>query len=233
MPTALPTAEPMSSQKGQPTSALVLICARAFSRASTRLAGQQRHLVRVDREEEARAPPEQPQRLHRTLGAPQHLAIGTQLCRAVARGNLQCYAHRTMDDAPRVRALDGWTIVLGIAALGNLVNGAWMLAAPAHWYATLPAAVPDFGPLNEHLCATSAAPSSYRAWRSRWRRWSPLARCRVRGGGALLRDARPGPRARHDAGARGPEHWRIDASGVYVPAALMVLLTWLVARRRA
>src|SRR5512145_3182814 len=50
-----------------------------------------------------------------------------------------------------VRAMDGWTIVLGIAAIGNLANGLWMLADPPHWYATLPAAVPDFGPLNEHF----------------------------------------------------------------------------------
>src|SRR5512145_3384819 len=50
-----------------------------------------------------------------------------------------------------VRAMDGWTIVLGIAAIGNLANGAWMLADPRHWYATLPAGVPDFGPLNEHF----------------------------------------------------------------------------------
>ncbi len=41
---------------------------------------------------------------------------------------------------------DGWTIVLGLFALGNLANGIWMLADPVHWYDTLPAAVPDFGP---------------------------------------------------------------------------------------
>ena len=34
-------------------------------------------------------------------------------------------------------------------------------------------------------------------------------------------------------GLVGPEHWRIDASGVYVPAGLMVLLTVLIARRQA
>ena len=44
-----------------------------------------------------------------------------------------------------------WTWVFLISGLGNLANGFWMLARPAHWYATLPAAVPDFGPLNEHF----------------------------------------------------------------------------------
>src|SRR5262245_21152199 len=46
---------------------------------------------------------------------------------------------------------DPWTIVLGVAALGNLANGAWMLADPVHWYENLPAGVPDFGPVNEHF----------------------------------------------------------------------------------
>ncbi len=41
--------------------------------------------------------------------------------------------------------------VLGILAVGNLLNGAWMLIAPSHWYYHLPAAVPDSGPLNVHF----------------------------------------------------------------------------------
>src|SRR5262249_19865264 len=113
--------------------------------------GQQRRFIGIDRDEQGGAAPEQPQRLHRALGAPENLAIGTQLVEESHDGPFSATRTRTMDDAPRGRALDGWTIVLGIAALGNLVNGAWMLAAPAHWYATLPAAVPDFGPLNEHF----------------------------------------------------------------------------------
>ncbi len=46
---------------------------------------------------------------------------------------------------------DFWTLVLSLFGLGNLANGAWMLLDPPHWYATLPAGVPDFGPLNEHF----------------------------------------------------------------------------------
>ena len=48
-------------------------------------------------------------------------------------------------------ASDPWTWIFLVSGLGNLANGLWMLADPAHWYATLPAAVPDFGPLNEHF----------------------------------------------------------------------------------
>ena len=51
----------------------------------------------------------------------------------------------------RPAANDPWTWFFLIGALGNLANGAWMLADPAGWYTTHPAAVPDFGPLNEHF----------------------------------------------------------------------------------
>lgn len=44
-----------------------------------------------------------------------------------------------------------WFWVFLVFAAGNLAIGAWMIAAPAHWYENLPAAVPDTGPLNEHF----------------------------------------------------------------------------------
>ena len=46
---------------------------------------------------------------------------------------------------------DRWFWALGVFGLANLANGAWMLVDPAHWYANLPAAVPDTGPLNLHF----------------------------------------------------------------------------------
>lgn len=46
---------------------------------------------------------------------------------------------------------DNWAIVVALFGLGNLLNGAWMLASPAHWYFNLPADVPATGPLNEHF----------------------------------------------------------------------------------
>lgn len=42
-------------------------------------------------------------------------------------------------------------LVLGALAALTLANAGWMLVAPAHWYANIPAAVPDFGPLNVHF----------------------------------------------------------------------------------
>ncbi len=38
-----------------------------------------------------------------------------------------------------------------ILAIANIANGLWMLAAPAGWFADLPAAVPDTGPFNAHF----------------------------------------------------------------------------------
>lgn len=57
-----------------------------------------------------------------------------------------------MADAASPRGgTDTWAIVLALFGLGNLANGAWMLASPAHWYVNLPANVPGTGPLNEHF----------------------------------------------------------------------------------
>ena len=46
---------------------------------------------------------------------------------------------------------DPWAIVLGLFAVSNLANAAWMLVDPPHWYMNLPANIPGSGPLNEHF----------------------------------------------------------------------------------
>src|SRR5689334_10842381 len=46
---------------------------------------------------------------------------------------------------------DPWLWMLAIFAIANLANAVWMLVEPAGWYAGLPAAVPDTGPLNTHF----------------------------------------------------------------------------------
>jgi hypothetical protein len=135
---------------------------------------------------------------------------------------------------PRERGwvFDTWTIVLGLFALGNLANGAWMLADPAHWYTNLPASVPDFGPLNEHFvrdigCTFTllGIALAVGAVVPRWRVAACAATAGFYGLHALVHVV---DTAR---GLVGPEHWTIDLSGVYVPAALLLGVTWLVARR--
>ncbi len=136
--------------------------------------------------------------------------------------------------APMARsawAFDGWTIVLGIFALSNLANGAWMLAVPVHWYEHLPAAVPDFGPLNEHFVRDIGAAFTViglglavAAVIPRWRVAACAAAAAFYGLHALVHV--------FDTlrGLVGPEHWMIDLPGVYVPAVLLGVLAWLVAR---
>ncbi len=119
---------------------------------------------------------------------------------------------------------DGWSILLGLLALGTLANGVWMLLDPARWYTDLPAGVPDTGPLNEHFvrdigCAFLTA------------------------GGALLWGALR-PRVRPVAvtlaavffvlhallhvwdtawGGLGGHHWWLDLPGVYLPALILLV----------
>jgi hypothetical protein len=135
--------------------------------------------------------------------------------------------------AEHARALDAWTIVLGIFALSNLANGAWMLAAPPHWYEHLPAAVPDFGPLNEHFvrdigCTFTllGVALAVAAFVPRWRVAACAATAGFYGLHALVHVIDT------VRGLVGPEHWAIDFPGVYLPAFILVLVTWLVARAR-
>lgn len=131
-------------------------------------------------------------------------------------------------------AWDSWTIVLGLFALGNLGSGVWMLADPVHWYFNLPAGVPDFGPVNEHFirdigCAffVQGVALGVAAFVARWR----VAAC---GAVALFYVMHALVHVLDTVrGLVGPEHWMIDLPGVYVPAVIMVIVTWLVARRPA
>ncbi|HZO16205.1 MAG TPA: hypothetical protein VFB62_23185 [Polyangiaceae bacterium] len=128
---------------------------------------------------------------------------------------------------------DAWTVVLGLFGLGNLANAAWMLLAPVHWYLNLPAGVPDFGPLNEHfvrdigciyllmgaaLTAAALAP-----------RWRVMAVGAVTLFHLLHAVVHVIDTLR---GLVGSEHWVIDVPGVYLPAAILTVLTWLLARKR-
>jgi len=129
---------------------------------------------------------------------------------------------------------DPWAIVFGLFALGNLGAGTWMLVDPVHWYFNLPAGVPDFGPLNEHFvrdvgCAffvqgvLLAGGAVVPAWR--------VPAC------AVVTLFYP-LHAVVDVvgtvrGLVGPEHWMIDVPGVYMPALLLIMTTWLVWRQRA
>ena len=128
---------------------------------------------------------------------------------------------------------DPWWWVLVVFALGNLANAVWMLLDPAGWYVGLPAAVPDTGPLNTHFVRDIGSAFG------------------VMGAALLLAATRPALRVpmlglvsafyvMHElvhvtdtlAGRLPPEHWTIDAPGVYVPALFLLAVTWAAARTR-
>jgi len=126
---------------------------------------------------------------------------------------------------------DAWTIVLGLFAFGNLVTGVWMLADPPHWYENLPAGVPDFGPMNEHFIRDigavfflTAVGLAGAAAKPRWR----LPVCMMVTGFYVLHalvhviDT--------TRGLVGPEHWSIDFPGIYLPALIMLFVTWRISK---
>jgi len=121
--------------------------------------------------------------------------------------------------------------LLGITAVLLAGNGAHMLFAPAHWYASIDS-VAHTGPFNAHFvrdigCAYLAAAVGLGlgAWRTRWQLPGALTALVFLGAHALLHltesflhtDA-----ARH-AGA-------IDTMGVYLPALIALLFSVLPAK---
>src|SRR6185295_14229260 len=125
-------------------------------------------------------------------------------------------------------------VVLVLNALGNFANGAWMLADPAGWYRGLPAAVPDFGPLNEHFVRDIGSTFVTLGAALLGAALVPAARVALLAVvtmfyvlHALVHVLDTG------RGLVGPAHWTIDFPGVYVPALLFLTLTLVAVRRPA
>jgi hypothetical protein len=126
---------------------------------------------------------------------------------------------------------DRWKLgLLGLAAL-NFGNGAWMLADPRLWYTDLPAAVPDFGPYNEHFVRDLGAVFITLGGALAWAALRPALRLALVSVTAAFY-------VLHAAGhvfdtLRGyvePSHWWIDLPGVYVPALILAALAVALAR---
>ncbi|MFN2377316.1 MAG: hypothetical protein ABR538_12320 [Candidatus Binatia bacterium] len=129
---------------------------------------------------------------------------------------------------------DRWPVLLALFGLGNLLNGAWMLASPAHWYIHLPAGVPDSGPLNEHFVRDigciffllgAALLVSIR--RRHWRVGAMAAASAYSVAHALVH-VYDSARGLFEAG-----HWKLDLGPVYVTTLLLVLVTWKLVREEA
>jgi hypothetical protein len=112
-----------------------------------------------------------------------------------------------------------------ILAAVNLLNSLWMIAAPYHWYVTIPAAVPDTGDFNPHFVrdigVTFAVIGVGFAWCAR-----NLQRAYPVHVGATAWYV--GHAATHVwdilAGRLPHTHWTIDAPAVFVPAVLLVII---------
>jgi hypothetical protein len=128
---------------------------------------------------------------------------------------------------------DSWFWALAIFGIGNLVNAAWMLADPAGWYATLPAAVPDTGPLNTHFVRDIGSAFAVMGCALLLAAVRPALRVAMLGAVSLFYVLHALVHVTDTlAGRLPPSHWAIDAPGVYVPAAIMLALTWGASRRR-
>ncbi len=120
-------------------------------------------------------------------------------------------------------------LVLAFFAAGNLANAAWMLIAPEHWYFNLPARVPGTGPLNEHFirdigCVFGVMGIGLSV-AVRVRAYRVPVMLGVTGWYAFHALVHVYDTAR---GALGPEYWRIDLAGVYLPTLLLVAVTgWI------
>ncbi|MEO6026667.1 MAG: hypothetical protein ABIR79_07375 [Candidatus Binatia bacterium] len=138
----------------------------------------------------------------------------------------------TTSTSARPAATDPWTWFFLIGALGNLANGAWMLADPAGWYTTLPAAVPDFGPLNEHFVRDIGSTFTMLGIGLLWAAFQTTVRLPVLVLVTLFTTLHALVHVYDTArGLVGPEHWSIDFPAIYLPTIVLTVLTVMLARR--
>lgn len=130
------------------------------------------------------------------------------------------------------RASDPWTWFFVLGSLGNLANGAWMLADPTGWYTTLPAAVPDFGPLNEHFVRDIGSTFTMLGAGLLWAAFRASVRLPVLVLVTLFTTLHALVHVYDTArGLVGPEHWRIDFPAIYLPTLVLTVLTVVLERQ--
>lgn len=127
-----------------------------------------------------------------------------------------------------------WTVIFVLFAAGNLANGLWMLASPAHWYVHLPANVPGTGPLNEHfvrdigcIFTLVGVVLTIAVFRPAFRLTALLFATAFYVAHSLVHVV---DQAR---GLLPPDQWRFDLFPVYGATLLLVVLSLLLARSKA
>jgi hypothetical protein len=107
-----------------------------------------------------------------------------------------------------------------------------MLAGPMHWYEELPAAVPDTGPFNPHFVRDIGCAFLTVGVALAWAAVAPRLRFALSAVAALFYAAHALLHVYDTAVGNLPHsHWWLDLPGVYLPAALLVLVTWRLWRR--
>ncbi len=113
-------------------------------------------------------------------------------------------------------------VVLGV---GMAVNAVWMLVDPGRWYRDLPAAVPDFGPYNEHFVRDIGCAFGAVALALLWAAWRPVWRLPLVGVAAFFLTAHAVLHVYDTVrGFVDAHHWWLDLPGVYLPALLLIAL---------
>lgn len=120
-------------------------------------------------------------------------------------------------------------VVLGIV---GVANGVWMLFEPFGWYRDLPAAVPEYGPFNQHFvrdigCAFIAFGAA-----SIWAGYRPALRFALVALTTVFYGAHALVHVHNTlAGLVGRGHVLVDLPSVYAPAALLGALTYVFYKR--
>jgi len=127
---------------------------------------------------------------------------------------------------------DAWFWGLLVLGVGSLANAAWMLVDPLRWYHDLPAGVPDFGEFNPHFVRDIGCAFATVGAAQVWAAFAPRHRYPLVAMTALFLVAHAALHVYDTTrGAVDHTHWWLDLPGVYAPAVLLTVLTFILARR--
>jgi hypothetical protein len=127
---------------------------------------------------------------------------------------------------------DGWAFGLGAFGAANVANGLWMMFNPAGWYVGVPAAVPDFGPLNTHFVRDIGAAYFTLGAGLVWASLRPSGRVFGVGVATIFYVLHAAGHVLDTAsGHVGPEHWLLDFPAIYLPT-LALIAAWVALLRR-